>query len=293
LLTGDLRVEFRVFAPDYPVELKSDVIEEFAQRGFVVTPDLLNPDELTRYQQAVDAEVANRTAFDQRALSEKSIYEQSFVQCMRLWETNDVVRELTCHTVLAAVAAQLLQVDGVRLWQDQALYKEAGGRETTPHQDQTFWPLGEEALITAWLPFDDITLANGAMSYVPGSHKAGRLKVVDITHTTDPYDILNDPALNGARPELVEVPAGSVIWHHGLTVHQAAANTTTDTRRVFTIVYISSNARRIKGWYAYPLDRAGVAEGELIEGVGIPELWPPPAELPEPPADVGRTVGPQ
>jgi len=292
-LTGELREGFQVSTPDYPVELKSDVIADFAQRGFVVTPDLLNPDELTRYQQAVDAEVTNRTAFDQRPLGEKSIYEQCFVQCMRLWETNDIVRELTCHPALAGAAAQLLQVAGVRLWQDQALYKEPGGRETTPHQDQTFWPLGEEALISAWLPFDDVTLANGAMSYVPGSHKAGRLKVVDITHTTDPYDILSDPALNGASPELVEVPAGSIIWHHGLTVHQAAANSTANTRRVFTIVYISSNARRIKVWYAYPLERAVVAEGELIQGVGMPELWPPPPELPKPPTDIGRAVGPQ
>ncbi|NCF77122.1 MAG: hypothetical protein GWP45_08010, partial [Proteobacteria bacterium] len=41
---------------------------------------------------------------------------------------------------LAGIAAQLLGIESVRLWQDQALYKEAGGRETTPHQDETFWP---------------------------------------------------------------------------------------------------------------------------------------------------------
>ncbi len=38
---------------------------------------------------------------------------------------------------------------------------------------------------------------NGAMAYVPGFHKAVRLKVVDITHSTDPYEILNDPAVGG------------------------------------------------------------------------------------------------
>ena len=277
----------------FPIELDATVTRDFQERGFVVTPDVLNGADLARYSAAVDTEVAARTAGDERAVADKSLYEQSFVQCMRLWETNDLVRELTCAPQLAGIATQLLDVDGVRLWQDQALYKEAGGRETTPHQDQTFWPLGEEALISAWIPFDNVTLHNGAMSYVPGSHRAGRLKVVDITHSTDPYNILSDPALNGAKPEPVEVTAGSVVWHHGLTVHQAAANCSSATRRVFTIVYVSSSARRVKGWYAYPLDRAGVAEGELIQGEGLPVLWPPPEVLPEPPADIGIAVGPQ
>ena len=57
---------------------------------------------------------------------------------MRLWETNADVRPLSCHPGLAGMAAQLLGVDSVRLWQDQALYKESGGRETTAHQDETF-----------------------------------------------------------------------------------------------------------------------------------------------------------
>ena len=89
------------------------------------------------------------------------------------------------------------------------------------------------------------------------------------------------------------MPAGSVIWHHGLTVHQASANTTSATRRVFTIVYIDAAARRTKAWPAYPLDRDGVGVGELIAGPGMPVLWPPPTDLPTPPEDISVAVGPQ
>lgn len=115
------------------------------------------------------------------------------------------------------------------------------------------------------------------MAYVPGSCKAGRLRVVDITHGTDPYDILNDPALGGAKLETVEVPAGSVIWHHGLTIHAAYPNKSTRPRRVFTIVSISATAKRQREWIAYPLDRDSVAVGEVIQGPGMPVLWPAPA----------------
>lgn len=277
----------------FPITLEPDLIEVFQSRGFVVTPDVLSAEEIDRYGRAVDQEIEHRTSEDQRVLEDKSRYEQSFIQCMRLWETSPAVAGLSFHAGLAGIAAQLLDVPSVVMWQDQALYKEAGGQKTTPHQDQTFWPLDEAPLVSAWIPFEDVDEENGAMSYVPGSHLAGRLKVVDITHTTDPYDILNDPALEGRTLERVKVKAGSIVWHHGLTVHAAAANRSARTRRVFTVVYLSAEARRAREWPAFPLDRAGVKVGELARGEGMPRLWPPLAKRPVPPATLGGATGPQ
>lgn len=278
---------------EFPLTLDDAIVNSFRDDGFVVTPGVLSGSDLDRYAAAVDVEVANRTADDDRELSEKTTYEQSFIQCMRLWETSAEVRPLSCHAGLAGIAAQLLGVASVRLWQDQALYKEPSGRETTAHQDETFWPIGEEPLVSAWIPFDDVRLEHGAMAYVAGSHKVGSLRVVDITHASEPYDILQDPALEGREPQFVEVDAGSVIWHHGMTVHQAAANTSQQTRRAFTVVYISSAARRVKEWPTYPLDREGIKVGETMRGEGMPVLWPAPEQLPVPPELIGEKTGPQ
>jgi ectoine hydroxylase-related dioxygenase (phytanoyl-CoA dioxygenase family) len=278
---------------EYPMKLNQDKITEFQSRGFVVTDNVLTFEELKRYGEAVDDEVALRTLADARSVTEKTTYEQSFIQCMRLWETNRVICELSCHSKLAGIAAQLLSEPEILLWQDQALYKEAGGRETTAHQDQPFWPIGDAPLVSAWIPLCDVTVSAGAMAYVAGSHKAGKLKIVDITHSTEPYDILRDPALNGATPETVEVAAGSVVWHHGFTVHQAGANLSDQTRRVFTTVYLARGYRRANPWPVYPLDRAGIKAGELMEGEGMPQVWPPQAGLPEQPANRGQLTGPQ
>lgn len=113
--------------------LAPEIVEQFQENGFVVTPDLLSRSELATYGAAIDRSVAARTAHDARALADKSAYEQSFVQCMRLWETDPEVRPLTFHPKLAQSAAELFGVPAVRLWQDQALYKESGGRITDPH----------------------------------------------------------------------------------------------------------------------------------------------------------------
>jgi len=275
-------------------EVDPELVCAFRENGFVVMPDFFSADETRMWSAAVDAAVARRTHGDEREVADKTTYEQSFVQCMRLWETESAVAPLTFHRGLARAAASLLGVESVRLWQDQALYKEPGGRITDPHQDATFWPIGDAPLVSAWIPFDDTSRENGAMAYVPGSHAAGRLRVVDITHTTEPYDILKDPALAGREPVLVEAPAGAVVWHHGLTVHQALANATDRPRRVFTIVYIASDALRDRDWVCFPLDREGIAVAESLRGDGMPIAWPrAPGPLPAPPAVLGGSTGPQ
>ena len=277
----------------FPHVLSDGVVEQFNKDGFVATPEVFSAAELSTLSDAVDEEVSKRSAHDTRKVDQKSIYEQSFVQCMRLWETSSVVRDFVCDGRLAGMAAQLLRVPSVRLWQDQALYKESGGRETDPHQDQTFWPIGDAPLVSVWIPFHAVTRDNGAMAYVPGSHLAGGLRPVDITHTTEPYDILSDPSLSQRTPRWMEVDAGAMIWHHGFTVHQAAANSSSETRRVFTVVFIADGCTRQKPWPTFPLDRDCVGVGELIAGAGMPILWPKPDKTPPVPEQQGILLGVQ
>ena len=108
--------------PAYPSTVSEQDIQRYRDQGFLLTQDVLTTSEIDQFGTAVDREVALRTADDQRALEQKSAYEQSFVQCMRLWETAKAVKPLTFHQGLAGIAAQLLGAEKVRLWQDQALY---------------------------------------------------------------------------------------------------------------------------------------------------------------------------
>ncbi|MGI9596382.1 MAG: phytanoyl-CoA dioxygenase family protein [Acidimicrobiales bacterium] len=274
--------------------LEPELVRRFQADGYVATPGLLSTDDVETYGPAIDRAVAARTEGDGRALAEKSSYEQSFVQCMRLWETDPEVAPLTFHPGLAQAAAELLGVERVRIWQDQALYKEPGGRITDPHQDATFWPIGDAPLVSAWIPLDGSTLDGGAVGYVAGSHKLGPLKTVNLMKTTDAYDILGDPALEGKRPTYVEAEKGTVVWHHGMTVHAAMANNSKATRRAFTIVYIADGHRRAKPWPNFPLDRAGVEPGQLMEGEGLPLAWPrDQGGYPDPPSTIGEPTGPQ
>jgi ectoine hydroxylase-related dioxygenase (phytanoyl-CoA dioxygenase family) len=265
--------------------LTPTLVESFRRDGFAVVPDLLRADELTRFGAAVDAGVARRGQHDDRALAERSRYEQSFTQCQNLWEDCPDVRPLTFHPLIAETAARLLGVDAVRLWHDQALYKEPGGRETDPHQDQPYWPIVETDTVTAWIPFEGSTIANGAMGYLPGSHRLGLREFVDIFTGTG-ENPLRRRELEGTEPVWVEVAPGSVAFHHGMTFHLAKPNTTGTVRRVHTVIYFADGSTRGEGHFPHPsVERAGIAMGALIASDVTPIAWPRAlGDLPDPPA---------
>jgi ectoine hydroxylase-related dioxygenase (phytanoyl-CoA dioxygenase family) len=259
-------------------------VHAFERDGFVVVDGLLTNAELEHYERCVTTAVAFRKRHDDRALEERSPYEQSFHQCINLWEDRPDVRPLTFHPRLGEAAATLLRADAVRLWHDQALYKEAHGRETDPHQDHPYWPIRELDTITAWVPFNGSTIASGAMGYLPGSHRTGIRKFVDIFGAGDPGVLMELPELQAIEPVFVEVPRGSVAFHHGLTVHMAKPNTTDDDRAVHTVIYLADGCTRRNAMFHFSVDRDGIEVGAPIAGPCTPIVWPrADAALPDPP----------
>ncbi len=266
-------------------ELPPEHVASFERDGYLVVPEVFSADELDAYEEAVTAAVRQRVGSQLRPLEERSRYQQSFIQCMNLWEDSAAVRSLTFDARLGRMAATLLRVPSVRLWHDQALYKEANGPSTVAHQDHPYWPIQETASVTAWIPLQGSTLASGAMGYVPGSHAIGLRKFVNIFFG-EPVDILADPEITEIEPMFVEVPKGGVAFHHGLTVHLAKPNTTDRDRAVFTIIYFPDGSRRGYPFPHFCVDRGSIAVGQPIDSDATPIAWPRPAgDLPDPPRD--------
>lgn len=258
-------------------------VEAFRRDGFAVILRLLSDAELSDFSKAVDAAVAARVSWDRRRLDEKSRYEQSFQQCINLWEDHPAVRHLTFHPRIAEAAAALVGVPALRLWHDQALYKEAGGRGTDAHQDQGYWPIAETDTITAWIPFDGSSVESGAMGYIPGSHRFGVRKFVNIFFG-EPEDLLGAPESRGIPPVFVEVPCGGVAFHHGLTFHLAKPNNSAQTRRVHTMIYFRDGSTRSTHFPHPSVERAGIEVGAPIVSAVTPIAWPrAPGDLPPTP----------
>jgi ectoine hydroxylase-related dioxygenase (phytanoyl-CoA dioxygenase family) len=256
------------------------LIERFSEDGFVHAPGLIPAEELAAHRAAVDRAVAYRTRNDDAGLADKTPFEQSFTMCQYLWEDFPEVGRLTFHPRVAGLAAALIGAERVRLWHDQALYKEAGGRETEMHQDQPYWPIAERDTITAWMALVDIDETSGAMGYIPGSHR-GEVEFIDVF--TSPGAGHAFEARQAREAVYVACKAGDVIFHHGSTIHAARPNRSDAVRRVHTAIYFRDGCTRANARPHFSLDRDQIAVGAPIDGRATPIAWPlPDGRLPEP-----------
>jgi ectoine hydroxylase-related dioxygenase (phytanoyl-CoA dioxygenase family) len=142
----------------------------------------------------------------------------------------------------AKIAARLMGVKGVRLYHDQALYKEGGGGRTPWHQDQYYWPLLTDRTITMWMPLVDLTTRMGVMSFASGSHRAGYLGTLPISDASQSFfqDFVRErgyPLVHG-----VDMAAGDATFHSGWTLHSAPPNDTERMREVMTVIYFEDGA---------------------------------------------------
>ena len=274
--------------------LDQEQIDRFEEDGFLLVENFFSHQEIEQYGQHVDKAVQYRTADDHRKLADKIPYEQTFTQCMRLWEDHPNVASFTFHPKLCAAAAALLGADCVRLWHDQALYKESGGRKTDAHLDFPFWPVDKTDLVSSWIPFDNVNPGGGMMSYVKGSHRSGITDFADIgqLHGDMSYDILQHPQVASLPLVPIQARKGCVIFHHACTIHCADANDKARTRRVFTMGYMADGLRRSREDPYFALDRDNIFKGELVVGPGHPVAWPRTNEkLPTPPKLLGPKTG--
>jgi len=259
--------------------IEQALIDQFRRDGFVAVRGLLRTDEIASFGLAVDRAVATRKARDTRTLEEKTPYEQSFIQCQSIWEDFPDTRGLTFHQKIGAVAAQLLGAERIRLWHDQALYKEAGGRETEAHQDHGYWPIAEADAITAWIPLMDVDHETGCMGYVAGTH-TGDCEFVDIFGTPGAGKAFEQ---RYGAPVYVPAKAGDVLFHHGHTVHMAKPNRSAATRRVHTAIYFADGCTRSSDKPHPSVDRDRIVVGAPIGGGATPVVWPlADGRLPEP-----------
>jgi ectoine hydroxylase-related dioxygenase (phytanoyl-CoA dioxygenase family) len=220
----------------YPLDARR--IGAFRRDGFAKLPEVLAADTIEHYRCEITRLVQLR-AGDAKPLESRDTYGKAFLQVSNLWEESAVVKEFVLGRRLARIAAELMGVAGVRIYHDQALYKEAGGGLTPWHCDQVYWPLKTPHTVTAWVPLHAVPVEMGPLSFSVGSHRCrfGR----DLTISDESESVLAR-SLKDLPIDESPFALGEVSFHSGWTFHRAGANRSRSTREVMTIIYVEDGA---------------------------------------------------
>ncbi|MEH6514068.1 MAG: phytanoyl-CoA dioxygenase family protein [Maribacter arcticus] len=226
---------------DEPYTLTKDQIDFYSTYRYIKLKDVFDAETLSYYNELISKKVTEMNA-DSKPLEKRDTYGKAFVQLFNLWKEDEAIKTLIFSKRLAQIATDLMQVKGVRLYHDQALFKEAGGGITPWHADQYYWPLQTDKTVTAWIPLQETPLNMGPLEFSAGSHEIidgrdlsisdesekaiqNRLRVTDFKHVIEPFDV------------------GEVSFHSGWVFHRAGANTTQEMRKVMTVIYMDKDMK--------------------------------------------------
>jgi len=127
------------------------------------------------------------------------------------------------------------------LWGSQLFCKPAGNGLRVPwHQDGHFWPIRPLATCSVWVAIDDVDTENGAMRFVPGSHRRRAL----FPHAHQPgADAVLNAELPADQVNVAEVAdnvlkAGEFSLHDVYLVHGSEPNRSARRRAGFAIRYM-------------------------------------------------------
>lgn len=233
-------------------ELTTDEIESYRDNGFVVIEDFLDAAELEDWRAVVGTAVAERSGRkfanqdvlvgeDDGINPDAAYYGKVFDQLLNLWQTNAAMKEHIVDPRIGEMAARLADVDGLRVWHDQALIKQPWANPTGFHLDTPFWSFSDRRAISIWIALDDATAENGCLYFFPGSHLTTTFDNPGITKNLDAIFAMY-PAFRDREPYRAVMKAGSCSFHNGMTIHGAGANMTNRARRAMTCAFMPDGA---------------------------------------------------
>jgi ectoine hydroxylase-related dioxygenase (phytanoyl-CoA dioxygenase family) len=222
-----------------PMSLTSAQLDFFKKNGFIKIKQVFSKAVIDFIDDVVSKEVT-RLNTQHLSMKDRDTYGKAFLQIMNIWRDSEEVKELVFSKRLAKIAADLLQVNGVRLYHDQALYKEPSGGHTPWHADQYYWPLTTDRTITAWIPLQETPFELGPLEFSSGSFQLtegrdkeisdesqnfleAKLKELGFNHVVEPFGL------------------GEISFHMGWLYHRAGPNVTDKMRKVMTMIYMDKD----------------------------------------------------
>jgi ectoine hydroxylase-related dioxygenase (phytanoyl-CoA dioxygenase family) len=248
----------------------------YQENRFIKLKQVLNEEALLFFNEVISKRVAQMNTVTTK-LEERGTYGKAFLQLFNLWREDEEVKELIFSKRLAKIATDLMQTEGVRIYHDQALFKEGGGGITPWHADQYYWPLDSDKTVTAWIPLQATPLEMGPLEFSAGSHviEAGReLEIGDESES----QIQQHLRVTNFKQVIEPFDAGEISFHSGWVFHRAGANITNQMRKVMTIIYMDKdmklknpeNKNQVNDWHTWC---PGAKVGEVINSPINPILF--------------------
>jgi ectoine hydroxylase-related dioxygenase (phytanoyl-CoA dioxygenase family) len=260
----------------------AEQIESYRRDGFLVIERFLDEPEVERlrerFARVFEHEWETGLAPDEVNYTPGVTAPVLTRQLCNVWKADRILASAVLASRVGEYGARLAGLPGMRLAQDNVIWKPPSGRALLCHQDAAYLDhLDPPNMTTCWMALDDTAADTGTIYYVRGSHRWPHAARRGRFHAPDDWlGHVRDVIPPDAELELVpiEVPAGGAAFHDGWTFHGSPANQRADAERRSVISHMIAADTRWNPQHPHPIYSRYRRPGEReMDEAFFPILW--------------------
>jgi len=234
--------------------LDKDKHAEYLKNGWCVIEDVIRPEEIKSFLDTFD-EISKLEGFE---------LDKNLLNSGRLF--NPEIRKKT-QNVINLNAKTILP----RMFQMDKVDPHTGGAyQVKPphvnsdlliHQDSTVIDEEADYCLFVWIPFCDITLENGPISFLPGSHLWGNVQ----RSLGVPWQFRDHIPTLYKYVKPVTVKAGDVIVFDPAVIHSSSPNLSKEIRHAITVTVLRKNYKLVYYFRNKDIDDSLIEKYEVTE----------------------------
>jgi phytanoyl-CoA hydroxylase len=264
------------------MEPTPEQIAAYRRDGFLVVERFLDGDEVHRLRERFGACFAHEFETglrpDEVNYDPKSTPPDLTRQLCNAWKADRAIAQTVLAKRNAEFGAKLAGLPGLRLAQDNLIWKPPSGKALLCHQDAAYLDhLDPPNMTTCWMALDDTSADTGTIYYVKGSNHWPHARLGGEFHAPDDWLAHVRASMPpGEELELVaiEVPAGGAAFHDGWTFHGSPPNERADAERRSIVSHMISTETRWNPAHPHPVYSKYRRPGELeIDEAFFPVMW--------------------
>jgi ectoine hydroxylase-related dioxygenase (phytanoyl-CoA dioxygenase family) len=218
-----------------------DLIAQFHRDGHICLRGVASRDEMDFFRPCI-TELVDQLARTQDVLVRLDASRVLFLQAANVWRKSEVIRKLVFDKRFARIAAELMRVNAVRLYHDQALIKDPGLSPTPWHKDHYSWPLATHNTIKMFLALSDFSKDMGGLLFAAGSHHGGLFPEVPFLQNFQ--EIFNRVIKEHEIPTYTyTLGAGDAVFYSGDVLHSSIDNRGDRRWEVLSVIYFEDGTR--------------------------------------------------
>lgn len=219
----------------------TELVADYTNEGVVRVPGVFDARQVAEVRQQVDDYVKNDLP---NAANPDCTFEEDGRTVRNLWRLDEYVdffRDFAQADPIIGLVSELVGGEPVLMAVETFNKPALVGSGVPYHQDNAYFCQSPPDVLTMWIAIDPVTVENGPVYYIKGSHHEGLLPTKPSGTVGNSIGLATQPDVPLSDQFCCTLNSGDVAIHHCETIHHSAPNRSEKSRLGLLLVYRSAH----------------------------------------------------